>query len=66
MGQTKKTEDPQTAIDIFLEREFPQLLKCQAEPHEAVLVPDSYIYKIAEKVLFLDKFFVTLFDTFLI
>ena len=51
LGQTKKTEDPQTAIDIFLEREFPQLLKCQAEPHEAVLVPDSYIYKIAEKVL---------------
>jgi hypothetical protein len=52
MGQTKKTENPQTAIDIFLEREFPQLLKCQAEPHEAILVPDSYIYKIAEKVLF--------------
>ncbi len=51
MGQTKKTENPKTAIDIFLKREFPQLLSCQVEPHEAVLVPDSYIYKIAEKVL---------------
>ena len=56
LGQTKKTENLKSAIDIFLEREFPQLLKCQVEPHDAVLVPDSYIYKIAEKVLSRDNF----------
>jgi hypothetical protein len=50
MGQTKKTENPKIAIDIFLEREFPQLLNCKNKPHEAVLVPDSYIYKTAAKV----------------
>jgi hypothetical protein len=54
LGQTKETTDPETAINLFLEREFPQLLKCQTDPHEAFLVPDSYCYGgIAAKVFFL-------------
>jgi hypothetical protein len=37
-----------------LEREFPQLLNCQKEPHEAFLIPDSFIYGgIAAKVFFI-------------
>jgi hypothetical protein len=53
LGQTKETTNPETAINLFLEREFPQLLKCQTEPHEAFLVPDSYCYGgIAAKVIF--------------
>jgi hypothetical protein len=52
LGQTKKTEDPTAAIEIFLKREFPQLLNCQEEPHEAFLVPDSFIHGgIAAKVM---------------
>jgi hypothetical protein len=62
LGQTRETTHPETAINLFLEREFPQLLKCQIEPHEAFLVPDSFVYGgIAAKVRnqtknsFLDK-----------
>jgi hypothetical protein len=52
LGQTKETTHPETAINLFLEREFPQLLKCQKEPHEAFLVPDSFSYGgIAAKVI---------------
>jgi hypothetical protein len=52
LGQTKKTKDPATAIEIFLKREFPQLLNCHEEPHEAFLVPDSFIHGgIAAKVI---------------
>jgi len=52
LGQTKETTNPETAINLFLEREFPQLLKCQTDPHEAFLVPDSFVYGgIAEKVI---------------
>ncbi len=51
MGQTKETTNPETAINLFLEREFPQLLKYQTEAHEAFLIPDSFIYGgIAAKV----------------
>jgi hypothetical protein len=54
LGQTKKTEDPTTAIEIFLQREFPQLLNSHEEPHEAFLVPDSFIHGgIAAKVILL-------------
>jgi len=34
-----------------LEREFPQLLNWEKEPHDAVIIPDSFIYGIAHKVL---------------
>jgi hypothetical protein len=52
LGQTKETTNPETAINLFFEREFPQLIKCQTDPHEAFLVPDSFIYGgIAEKVI---------------
>ncbi len=51
LGQTSETTHPETAVKIFLEREFPQLVKCQTEPHEAFLVPDSFVYGgIAAKV----------------
>jgi hypothetical protein len=54
LGQTKETTNPETAINLFFERELPQLLKCQTDPHEAFLVPDSYCYGgIAAKVFFL-------------
>jgi hypothetical protein len=44
--------NPETAINLFLEREFPQLLKFQTDPHEAFLIPDSFIYGgIAAKVI---------------
>jgi hypothetical protein len=53
LGQTKETTNPETAINLFLEREFPQFLKCQTDPHEAFLVLDSYCYGgIAAKVFF--------------
>jgi hypothetical protein len=52
LGQTKETTNPETAINLFLEREFPQLLKYQTEAHEAFLIPDSFIYGgIAAKVI---------------
>jgi hypothetical protein len=48
-----ETKHPETAINLFLEREFPQLLKCQTDPHKAFLIPDSFIYGgIAAKVTF--------------
>jgi hypothetical protein len=53
LGQTKETTNPKIAINLFLKREFPQLLECQTEPHEAFLVPDSFVYRgIAAKVFF--------------
>jgi hypothetical protein len=53
LGQTKETTNPETAIKLFLEREFPQFLKCQTDPREAFLVLDSYCYGgIAAKVFF--------------
>jgi hypothetical protein len=57
LGQTKGTTYPENAINLFLKREFPQLLKCQTDPHEAFLVPDSFIYGgLAAKVpFFLEK-----------
>jgi hypothetical protein len=58
LGQTKETTHPETAINLFLEREFPQLLKCQTDPHEAFFVPDSFVYGgIAAKVIFFNYFF---------
>ena len=37
---------------LFIEREFPQLLNCDSDPHEAFLVPDSFLYGgIATKVI---------------
>jgi hypothetical protein len=52
LGQTKETTNPETAINLLLEREFPQLLECQKDPHEAFFIPDSFIYGgIAAKVI---------------
>ena len=31
--------------DKFVEREFPQLLKCSEKPHPAIFVPDAFLYK---------------------
>ena len=52
LGQTKVTDNPEDASNLFLEREYPQLLKCKTVPHEAFLIPDSFVYGgIATKVI---------------
>jgi hypothetical protein len=52
LGHTESTIDPNAAMEIFLNREFPQLQHYKTVPHEAFLVPESFIYGgIAAQVL---------------
>ncbi len=44
LGNTLQTKNPNSAINHFLKREFPELLECDSDPHQAFLVPDSFIY----------------------
>jgi hypothetical protein len=46
-----------------LEREFPELLNCQEEPHEAFFIPESFIYgEIAAKVILVLPTFLALLN----
>ncbi len=48
LGNDKKTANLRQAGDIFVAREFPELLSC---PHDALFVPDTYLYDgMTEKV----------------
>jgi hypothetical protein len=58
MGQTKVTNSAEDAIKDFFKREYPELLQCSEAPHEAIFIPESYVYGgIAAKVTFLSYFF---------
>ncbi len=51
MGNTDQTESSEKATDVFLRREFPQFLQSTTQPHDVVIIPDSFIYEgIAAKV----------------
>ena len=51
LGNTDQTESPEQATEVFLTREFPQILKSATQPHDAVFIPDSFVYGgIAAKV----------------
>ena len=42
-------KDHQTAIEKFLKREFPEIVKNQ--PHDPIFIPDTYLYgNMTEKV----------------
>ena len=57
LGYTLEASNPEDAIQIFLEREFPQVLNWDKEPHDAFIIPDSFIYGIAHKVFSIQIFF---------
>ncbi len=51
LGNTDQTESPEQATEVFLTREFPQILQSATQPHDAVFIPDSFVYGgIAAKV----------------
>jgi hypothetical protein len=51
VGYTDHTNNAEKATKMFLKREFPQFLKSNNKPHDAVLIPDSFVYGgIAAKV----------------
>jgi hypothetical protein len=53
LGNDESANNEIEAIELFLEREFPTILKRESEPHNVIFMPDSYIYKdLTEKVAF--------------
>ena len=50
LGNTYRTENPETAIEVFLKREFPQFLESKTKPHDLVFIPDYFICGVAAKV----------------
>ncbi len=52
MGSGDVAHTPEEAMEKFLKREFPDLLKAKDGSHHQVrFIPDSFIYgKVAEKV----------------
>ena len=53
LGNEYHTNDAEEATQKFLEREFPELLKCEIAKHEILFVPDTFIYgEVAKQVIF--------------
>ena len=49
LGRGIETEDPEDAINTFLQREYPEIKKCAKIPHGPVFVPDTFFYKSVKK-----------------
>jgi len=45
-----EVDNPDEATSFFIKREFPEILEWKTNPHKALMIPDSFIYGIAEKV----------------
>jgi hypothetical protein len=53
LGNDESANNEIVAIELFLNREFPEILKRESEPHNVIFMPDSYIYNdLTEKVAF--------------
>ncbi len=44
MGNDILTNDADEAMEIFLKREFPQILARESNPHDVIFIPDSFDY----------------------
>jgi hypothetical protein len=54
LGFGVKTSSPKEAGELLMEREYPQILKSAATPHDAIFIPEVYLYgTTTEKVIFL-------------
>jgi hypothetical protein len=46
-----KTTNPETAGELLMKREYPEILNCEKEPHSTQFLPDCYLYgELIEKV----------------
>jgi hypothetical protein len=54
MGQNTSAKSPDEAMDIFIEREFPEILEVlKGASHDVKFIPASFIYgNLTEKVMF--------------
>jgi hypothetical protein len=46
-----KTTNPKEAGELLMKREYPQILEAANKPHDAIFIPETYLYgKLAETV----------------
>jgi hypothetical protein len=51
IGFDIQSTNPREATEEFMKREFSEILKWKTKPHDALLIPDSFVYGgIAAKV----------------
>jgi hypothetical protein len=51
LGFGVKTSSPKEAGELLMKREYPQILKSAATPHDTIFIPEVYLYGTAtEKV----------------
>ncbi len=43
-GNGKDVDNADEAAELFLEREFSQVVKCKKTPHAPIFVPDTFIF----------------------
>ncbi len=56
MGYNIESTNPEEATEEFLKREFKDVLAWKTKPHDATLIPDSFLYGgIAAKVKILSR-----------
>ncbi len=56
MGNDIQTNDADEAMEIFLKREFPQILARKSNPHDVIFIPDSFNHRnMIEKVCYKAK-----------
>ena len=54
LGFGMKTTSAKEAGELLMEREYPQILKSATTPHDAIFIPEVYLYGSAtEKVKYL-------------
>jgi hypothetical protein len=54
LGFGIKTTSPKEAGELLMKREYPQILRSATTPHEAIFIPEVYLYSsTTEKVIFL-------------
>ncbi len=44
MGNGKEVSNANEAAELFLQREFNQVVNCKKEPHPPLFVPDTFIF----------------------
>ncbi len=51
LGFGVKTTNPKEAGELLMKREYPQILEAANKPHDAIFIPETYLYgKLAETV----------------
>jgi hypothetical protein len=55
LGFGVKTTSPKEAGELLMEREYPQILKSATTPHDAIFIPEVYLYGSATETV---KYFI--------